>query len=38
MRARVAIGELQPDHFEISLELPSGTTTGVSGEDPALGT
>ena len=24
MRARLASGELQPDHFEISLEFPSG--------------
>lgn len=24
VRARLGNGELQPDHFEISLELPSG--------------
>jgi hypothetical protein len=24
MRAKLASGELQPDHFEISLEFPSG--------------
>ena len=24
MRAKLAAGEVQPDHFEISLEFPSG--------------
>jgi Family of unknown function (DUF6225) len=32
VRRKLASGELQPDHFEISLEFPRASTTGGHGD------